>query len=120
MAKIHEIESYRYCVFSSRTDGTKAVVSVATKDAHVAHLQFRAGPQTLPLAKATGEDRYVLYFLDTDLPAIIDMLRNERPIYLVFDSEVPNNARVSTSAEPVGEGDEACKPLHEGDCTESA
>jgi len=36
------------------------------------------------------------------------MLRNEKPITVIFDNDpVANNSIISTSAEPVGEGEEA-------------
>jgi hypothetical protein len=46
-----------------------------------------------------------LHYRYEDMPAIIDMLRNEAPISLIYVPEGTNNTRISTSPEPVGEGE---------------
>jgi len=39
----------------------------------------------------------------SDMPIILDMLRNEKPIYLIYDGGL--NSRISTIEEAVGEGE---------------
>jgi hypothetical protein len=43
-----------------------------------------------------------LFYTVREFPTVIDMLRNEKPVYLIYDGQV---SRVSTSLEPVGEGE---------------
>jgi hypothetical protein len=39
------------------------------------------------------------------LPVVIDMLRNEKKIYCLMSDTVPGQCQISTSPEPVGEGE---------------
>jgi hypothetical protein len=49
---------------------------------------------------------YLLAYSYADLPVIVDMLRNETPVYLIVDPTGPVvNWRLSTFEEPVGEGE---------------
>jgi hypothetical protein len=58
----------------------------------------------IPAGYAQG--RYLLAYTYADLPVIIDMLRNETPVFLVVDpTGAVDNWRISTSEEPVGEGE---------------
>ena len=40
-----------------------------------------------------------------DYPQVLDLLRNEKPIYVEFEGNIGNIASIRTSAEPVGEGE---------------
>jgi len=46
---------------------------------------------------------YGLFYGMSDMPIILDMLRNEKPIYLIYDGGL--NSRISTIEEAVGEGE---------------
>jgi len=39
----------------------------------------------------------------SDMPVVLDMLRNEQPVYLIYDGD--QNTRISTTEGPVGEGE---------------
>jgi hypothetical protein len=41
------------------------------------------------------------------LPSYVDIVRNEKPVYATLNSENPNAMGLSTSEEPVGEGEPA-------------
>ncbi len=49
-----------------------------------------------------------LYFNETELVPLLDTLRNERPIFLKFHTDLKWGS-VGTDKEPVGEGDEPPK-----------
>lgn len=50
--------------------------------------------------------KYASLFLPvSDMPVVIDMLRNEKPIYAHVDTKNPECSTVSTLHEPVGEGE---------------
>lgn len=38
-------------------------------------------------------------------PSFLDLLRNEKPIYAILESDTPILNRISTSLEPVGDGE---------------
>ena len=107
MAKDIEIKSYRYYVFSSREGDSKAVMLIyGDGGVLVGYVNFMGDDvQSLPPARPFS-DKYILYYRYTDLQDLVDMLRNEKPIFLIWRPEGTNNSRISTSAEPVGEGEE--------------
>ena len=48
-----------------------------------------------------------IYMRRYQLPVIIDILRNEKPVYCVMDDTYPFGCHISTGWEPVGEGGES-------------
>ena len=106
MAETFEIKRYQYYNFSSRDSGSKAVV-ICTGDAgKTAYMHFMGGTGDLQAARKIDDNRYILNYRFSDMPNIVDMLRNEKPIYLIYVPEGTNNTRLSTGSEPVGEGEE--------------
>lgn len=98
---IVKITSYEYYQYSSREDD-KAFVLCEGTGGHLITLQFKGGTAPLPQAVKAGrgnpgQNTYILFFRYSDLSNIIDMLRNEKPVYLKFDSEAERNTRLSTS-----------------------
>lgn len=100
-----EITSYQYYQFSTREDGAKAVCACAGTGGETVYMYFHDGPQALNAAVHSGNNYYV-YYRYSDLPNIIDMLRNEKPVFLHYVPEGTNNTRISTASEPVGEGEQ--------------
>ncbi len=105
MAQTISISKYLYYLFSSREDATPVVFLFDASGSHIAYVYFRSGSQPLPQAQQLPSGQYALYYRRSVLPELIDMLRNEKPIYLHWVPEGTNNTRISTSAEPVGEGE---------------
>jgi hypothetical protein len=110
MAEIKEISQYQYYVFSSRDGDAKAVIILygpaeggATTLIGYVHLTGGAEPLNEARQLPTGE--YLLFYRYADLDDLVDMLRNEKPIYLIWVPEGQNNSRISTLAEAVGEGE---------------
>lgn len=99
-----EITSYQYYQFSTREDGAKAVCTCSGTGGKTVYVYFYGGTQTLLMAGKSGS-RYSVYYRYSDMPNIIDMLRNEKPIYLHYVPEGTNNTRLSTTSEPIGEGE---------------
>jgi hypothetical protein len=61
----------------------------------------------LPLAQQAAPNYYSFYYHHNQLQHLIDMLRYEKPITVFFNNDNGfNNSRISTSNEPVGEGEE--------------
>jgi len=67
---------------------------------------FHHSTSTMPTSdtmKATG---YIsCHYLAPDFPHVLDILRNEKPVYVEFEVRPGNIASIRTSAEPVGEGE---------------
>jgi hypothetical protein len=102
------IENYQYYVFSSRdsSDPPSAVILLYDPgNTWVGALWFVKESGALPAASESG-GRYLLSYSYADLPVIVDMLRNESPVYLIVDpAGLVLNWRISTFEEPVGEGE---------------
>lgn len=105
--EVKAIESYSYSCYSSRSGDTdtRAVIMLSESDSFIGYLHFLADGCELPKAvKKFGY--YYLYYHFSDLPVMVDMLRNEKPLYLIYMEDDKNNCRISTIMEPVGEGEE--------------
>jgi len=101
-----EIKSYSYLNYASRsgTNDTKAVVVINGETGFLGYVNFLTDGCALPKSvKQSG--LYFLYYHFSDMPVIVDMLRNEKPIYLIFQDGSNNTCRISTSVELVGEGE---------------
>jgi hypothetical protein len=103
-----QIQSYQYYVFSSRDSSNSPSTVILLYDQNstmVGSLWFVKEPGSLPTAQQAGS-LYLLAYSYADLPVIVDMLRNETPVYLIVDpTGNVVNWRISTFAEPVGEGE---------------
>ncbi len=106
MAEIFEIKSYQYYGFSSRDSSAKAVAICTGDGGKVTYVHFLGGTGDLPESRKIDDNRFIMYYGYSDMSNIIDMLRNEKPIYFIYVPEGTNNTRLSTGSEPVGEGEE--------------
>lgn len=106
MAEVFEIKHYQYYNFSSRELGSKSAM-ICTGDAgKTVYVHFMDSAGSLPEAKKIDDNKFILYYRHSDMSNIVDMLRNEKPIHLIYVPEGTNNTRLSTGSEPVGEGEE--------------
>jgi hypothetical protein len=106
MADVLEIKSYQYHNFSSRASGCKGVVACKAVDGKTISILFLDEQKPLLSVQTTGENQFVLYYQYNDMANIVDMLRNESPVYFIHVPTGSNNSRLSTGSEPVGEGEE--------------
>jgi len=106
MAESHEIKRYKYYTFSSRDESKANTVILFYSDSEYLGGAFFSNDADTPLEPAVKHPSgvYGLRYQYADLPVIIDMLRNEKPVYLIYDGE--RNSRLSTTSEPVGEGED--------------
>ncbi len=105
MADTVEIKKYEYYTFSSRDNSlANSVILLYGDGGYIGGAFFSNSPDPLKPAEKFPSGVYGLYYHYADLPVIIDMLRNEKPVYLIYSDG--NNSRISTSQEPVGEGEE--------------
>ena len=76
-----------------------------TKDGKIAQAHFLRKCTLEEASEKDGEDIYTLYYLKDELSDIIDLLRNEKPLYFVHDKN--GITRIATTIEPVGENEES-------------
>ncbi len=66
---------------------------------YIGQLVFKPNGSALPVDTASS----IYYHLD-DLPMVLDLLRNEKPMYLLFSGSGPGFENgIKTTPEPVGE-----------------
>jgi len=104
-----EIKGYNCALFSSAGNPAKVSLIDENKD-YFATAYFRPENETLPQAHIDSLGKYRLYFYRSYLHDLIDLLRNEKPLYLLFwddgtGNTNANNTHISTSREPIGEAE---------------
>jgi hypothetical protein len=68
---------------------------------------FHHNASTMPMADTRKASGYIsCHYAAEDYPQILDLLRNEKPVYVEFEVRTGNIANIRTSAEPVGEGEQ--------------
>lgn len=107
---IFQIQSYQVYEISAKTPGyenTSAWISLYWSRAEKAKLWFTIGDAapTLPNSgPKPGLPFYYVRFRGTQLSHIVDLLRNEKPVYLHWNSS-SLGAFIATGTETVGEGE---------------
>lgn len=103
MADINaQIIRYQYEFRSLPNENVEIVFLFGSEDKFLAMVVFVEGPESLPGPKETPSGLVVLTYRRVALPAFIDLLRNEKPVYLTWASQ-SRVARITTEREPVGE-----------------
>jgi hypothetical protein len=70
----------------------------------IGQLIFRPNGSVLPPDGLSGTQANLNYHLD-DLQNVLDLLRNEQPMYLLFSPGAGNENGIKTTPEAVGEGE---------------
>lgn len=106
VTEIKTVDAYTYMIYASRNNSAevKAVFQLNGGGVSLGYLHFLADEAVLPKSKKLY-GLYYFYYHESQLPIVIDLLRNEKPIYLIYIEDESNNCRLSTSIEPVGEGE---------------
>jgi len=102
-----EIKEYRYFLFSSVPTQSSAqhahlVLYGGNNVEHIGSANFLDDSATLPKTVRTSGGIVFMYYHRSALPQLIDMLRNEKPVFLIWNGDA---TRISTSQEPLGEGE---------------
>lgn len=67
---------------------------------------FHHNTTSMPNADTQKGSGYIsCHYPAKDYPHVLDLLRNEKPVYVEFEVRPGNIANIRTSAEPVGEGE---------------
>jgi hypothetical protein len=101
-----QVETYLYYDWSSRKTG-KTNLILKGPAGQTCSVWFVEDPTAdLPEAKEAAPNYYLFYYHHAQLDHLIDMLRNEKPIFVYFNNDNGwANSRISTTDEPVGEGE---------------
>ena len=76
-------------------------------DKWLAVLSFHRSPDTMPDTDSlTGDGAKGCHYRWEDFPQVLDLLRNEKPLYFGWGSQGQTFAGITTAKEPVGEGEE--------------
>lgn len=68
---------------------------------------FHHTTKTMPIADTQKGTGYIsCHYLAEDYPRILDLLRNEKPVFVEFEVLLGNIANIRTTAEPVGEAEQ--------------
>lgn len=102
-----QVATYQYYDWSSRTTG-KTNLILKGAGGETCSVWFVEDPAAaLPAAQEVAPNYYAFYYHHSQLQHLIDMLRNESPIFVFFNNDMGfNNSRISTTDEPVGEGEQ--------------
>jgi hypothetical protein len=100
-----QVSTYQYYNWSSRQTGkTNLILKGAGNTCSVWFVEDPAA--ALPVAQQVAANYFTFYYHHSQLPHLIDMLRNESPVTVFFNNDSGfNNSRISTTDEPVGEGE---------------
>jgi hypothetical protein len=101
-----EVTTYAYYDWSSRSTG-KTNLLLRGAGGQTCSVWFVEDPTAeLPAAEQVTPNWYAFHYHHHQLGHLIDMLRNEKPIFVYFDDDngFPNS-RISTTDEPIGEGE---------------
>lgn len=102
-----QVATYQYYDWSSRKTG-KTNLILKGAGGETCSVWFVEDPAAaLPAAQEVAPNYYAFYYHHSQLQHLIDMLRNESPIFVFFNNDMGfNNSRISTTDEPVGEGEQ--------------
>ena len=90
--------SYPYRAIIGLRDDNHALIGAAF---------FHHSVTTMPGADTRKPSGHIsCHYLAEDYPQVLDLLRNEQPVYVEFEVSAGNIANIRTSAEPVGEGEQ--------------
>lgn len=99
-----EIDGYQLAVFPQT--GTPAKINLYSGNSIFAVVFLRPEQEALQKAYLDTEGGYQrIYYHRYVLPELIDLLRNEKPVYVHFWEGAGDNTHIASGAEPVGEGE---------------
>ncbi len=101
------ISSYRVAYYAGgQASGYayRAIVSLYGQNFWAA-AYFHRDPATLPDFDTPGTAHPMIHYLSEDFPRVIDLLRNESPLFFRYNDSGSGIASINTSTEAIGEGE---------------
>jgi hypothetical protein len=108
---IIEIKKYDVAYYAGGKNGAaypyRAIIGLRNEsDGLIGAAYFHNDAKTMPLGDTQKASGYIsCHYLAQDYPQVLDLLRNEKPVFVEFEGRPANMANIRTSAEPVGEGE---------------
>jgi hypothetical protein len=112
MAYQEEIKKYdvAYSAGGKNTTGYqyRAIIGLRRDDGSlIGGAYFHRDPATMPNTDEQTSSGYVwCHYSWEDFPRVLDLLRNEKPVYVRYVAGGWRIASITTSLEPVGEGEQ--------------
>lgn len=109
---IIEIKKYDVAYYAGGRNAAsypyRAIIGLRNdSDALVGAAYFHHNMTTMPVADTHRAGGLIsCHYPAEDYPQVLDLLRNEKPVYVEFEVRPGNIANIRTSAEPVGEGEQ--------------
>lgn len=101
--EMFQIESYTLGVLPR--DKFLYYIKIEGED-HICQFYFRPDDHTLPIPKKIRAKEYMAYYHYSQYAALVDLLRNESPLYFTFHlNGTKNYSRLLTDKEPIGENE---------------
>ncbi|HXQ36366.1 MAG TPA: hypothetical protein VN843_20300 [Anaerolineales bacterium] len=93
----------------------RAIIGLRDEDdALIGAAYFHNSTSTMPVADTMKGSGYIsCHYLAVDYPHVLDILRNEKPVFVEFEVRPGNIGSIRTSAEPVGEGEGSDSTTHD-------
>lgn len=102
-----ELATYNVYYFGKRADSVKAIIYARDAQGHIrAYMIFVESGTVLSdnsESVAQGVPWCRLRYHIDQFPVVMDILRNEQPVYVNYSS--PTFAQIFTGSEPIGEGE---------------
>ena len=111
MAASEEIKKYEVVYFAGGQGGEeyphRALIKLRRADGTLIATAFfhRGGSQIPSSDSKNANEQYNCHFPERDYANVLDILRNEKPVYFEFIGGKWNVGSIATVAEPVGEGE---------------
>ena len=75
-------------------------------EGHNCQCYFRPDSESLPLTRKVRDKQYIAYYHESQYANLVDLLRNEKPLYFSFHVIGSRDySGLSTNEEPVGEAE---------------
>jgi hypothetical protein len=110
---IIEIKKYDVAYYAGGKNAAgypyRAVIGLRNEsDGLIGAAYFHHNGTTMPVADTQRASGYIsCHYPAEEYARVLDILRNEQPVYVEFEAHLGNMANIRTSAEPVGEGEQS-------------
>lgn len=101
---IEEFDEYKATIHDSNYDGVEYSIQLHLNEGE-AQLRFQSrGNTPNNITQKNGKNLYNVYFKSEKYYNVIDLLRNEGPLYFYYNLDT-GHSYLTTGDEPVGEGE---------------
>jgi hypothetical protein len=104
--KLHEVEQYNYS-FDASTGGPGRMQLWGPGGTFILEIRFVEDTISVPPPTVSEDlDNATAYFKRSELPNLVDLLRNEKPVFVTINDEPPGFVFVHSDIKRAGEKDD--------------